>query len=345
MNAIVPSVFSAPSTRVTKNSSLFDDLSAGVQGGYGHIGYKGKVWSTRYRGTDTPLMRPDGDGPRNSIEVVVVKSPANLSKIWYESGYVEGSTQSPDCFSSNGLTPDLSSTKKQALACAACPMNAWGSQKKQDGTAGKGKACSDSKRVAIVPLMDLANEGMGGPMLLRVPAASLQDFAAYGGKMQGLGYPACTIGTRISFDTKESYPKFVFEPIRPLTDAEVDLIEKLRDDPRTSRILAEAPEVAAVAAPVNDLPAAFSQPPIQPVAVATPAPVQPVAQVAPVVQPAPAPAPVAQAPSAGGFGGPEAKVTPQVTPQVAVAPEVTVAPPAGAFDAALDDQIDALLPK
>src|SRR5262245_58923604 len=112
MNELVQQKFGAVSNRFAGRKDAFDDLGAGVQGGYGHIGYKGKVWSIRHNGETTPLMREDGDGPRNSIEVVVVKSPQVISKIWYEAGYVEGSSAAPDCFSANGLTPDPASLKK-----------------------------------------------------------------------------------------------------------------------------------------------------------------------------------------------------------------------------------------
>src|SRR5262245_61909297 len=178
--------FGAVSTRFA-NVKRENDLAAGIQGGFGHIGYKGKCWSIRYRGIDKPILRPDGDGPRGSIEVVILKASAAVSKIWYENGYVEGSNASPDCFSTNGVTPDAGSTKKQSQTCQLCPKNAWGSRVTSQGK--QGKACADSKRLAIVPMNDIKNEAFGGPMLLRVPAASLQDLAAYGGRMDQLGFP------------------------------------------------------------------------------------------------------------------------------------------------------------
>ena len=70
------------------------------------------------RGEERDVMRPDGDGPAHSIEVVVVRSSVNISKIFYKDGYKEGSTESPDCFSTNGLTPDAASKAKQANTCA-----------------------------------------------------------------------------------------------------------------------------------------------------------------------------------------------------------------------------------
>jgi hypothetical protein len=246
MNALVPKEFGAISTRFA-GQAVENDLGAGVSGGYSHIGYKGKVWSIRHKGEETNLMRDDGDGPRGSIEIVILKAAQAISKVWYEKGYTEGSKEAPDCFSANGLTPDPSSVKKQCNVCATCPRNAFGSAIKQDGTPGKGKACSDSKRLAVVPMNDIDNEMLGGPMLLRVPASSLNDSATYGAGVQKLGFPYYAVATRIGFDVNDAYPKFVFSPIRPLTDAEADKVLALRNDARVDRILSETPYEAAPA--------------------------------------------------------------------------------------------------
>jgi pyruvate/2-oxoglutarate dehydrogenase complex dihydrolipoamide acyltransferase (E2) component len=355
MNAIVPQAgFGLPSTRFASLPAE-NDLAAGISGGYGHIGYKGKVWSTRYKGDEVPLMREDGDGPRGSVELVILKASQAISKVWYEKGFEDGTKAPPDCFSANGVTPDPSSTKKQCNVCALCPKNAFGSATKQDGTPGKGKACSDSKRLAVVPLFDLQNEMLGGPMLLRVPAASLNDVATYGVGVQKLGFPYYGVGTRIAFDSKVAHPQFVLSPIRALTDAEADVVLELRKDPRVDRILAEseyAPAPAEDAKPAM----AFEQPaatPAQPVAQT-----QPEAQPEPVIKPSPRraakPAPVAAAEpvvnAGGGFGGP-APETAAVAQPVAQPVQTAAAPVAQAetaatgtdFDAQLDAELEALM--
>lgn len=228
------------------NTGTNDELGAGVNASYGIIGYKGKVWSTRFGGVDTPMMREDGDGPKNSIEVVLVKASPAISKIFYKNGYVEGSNAAPDCWSANGQAPDASVQNKMHTTCADCPMNAWGSRVTDAGK--QGKACSDSRRVAIVPVADIDNELFGGPMLLRIPAASLKDLKAYGDLLNSYQYPYYAVATRISFDPKEAYPKFVFGAIRPLTDDEARKIVALRDDKRVATVLAETAATVGVAA-------------------------------------------------------------------------------------------------
>lgn len=260
-NVMIPDKFGQVSTKFA-GAKVDNDLAAGVQAGFGLIGYKGKVWSIRYRGDEQQLLRDDGDGPRNSIEIVILKAAPYISKIWYEQGYVEGSNAAPDCFSPNGVVPDPQSTKKQANACASCPQNVWGSKITEAGK--KGKACSDSKRLAVVPVGDIPNETFGGPMLLRVPAASLQDLATFGNKMQNLGYPYYAIATRVAFDVNEAYPKFQLSAIRPLTDEEAEEVLKLQSSAEVSRVLAEGTEHQTAEAPVTpaDVANAFEQPPV-----------------------------------------------------------------------------------
>lgn len=260
MTALIPANFGAVSTKFA-NQQTVDDLSSGIQSSFGLIGYKGKVWSIRYRGDETPLMREDGDGAKASIEVVILASSKAVSKVWYEAGYVEGSNAAPDCFSNNGVTPDPASAKKQCDSCAMCPMNQWGSRITPAGK--NGKACADSKRLAVVPAQDLANEMFGGPMLLRVPAASLQDLAMYGQKMSQLGYPYYAVSTRIAFDTNESYPKFIFGAIRPLNDAEAEVVLAERTGHTVERILSENEFATAPAPEQADVNSAFEQPPAE----------------------------------------------------------------------------------
>lgn len=246
----LPKGFGAVSSVFGGAAATNDELGAGVASSYGVMGYKGKVWSTRYQGVETPLMREDGDGARGSIEVVIVKAAAPISKIFYKGGYTEGSTAAPDCWSANGQTPDGSVQNKVHATCADCPMNAWGSRVTEAGK--QGKACADSRRIAVVPVADIDNELFGGPMLLRVPAASLKDLKAYGDLLNSYQYPYYAVATRISFDPKEAYPKFVFSAIRPLNDDEARKIMALRDDKRVSTVLNEtADQRVSAAAPAT----------------------------------------------------------------------------------------------
>ena len=298
---IVPDTFKGPVAAVFQGQLAGDDLSGGITGGYGLIKYRGKVWSIQHNGNTQNLMREDGDGPRGSIDVVILKANANMSKTFYLQGWDENNNNPPDCASANGIVPDQGVPHPQNPVCATCPRNAWGSAP----NGGKGKACGDHRRMAVVPMTDLRNEHFGGPLLLRCPAASLQDLSAFDNRYKGMGYPYFTMAIKIGFDPAESYPKFTFAAIRPLTDAEGAVVMEMRNSAEVARVVHEgtAPAQAAIAAPAQS---AFLE---------AQSPVAPVTQVAPQPAPAqPAPAPVQSAgpvpsqpagsapSSAGGFG-------------------------------------------
>lgn len=275
----------------TKFQGIADDaLDAGITGGFSVISYRGKTWAIKSAGTETPLMRPDGDGPRASIDVVIVKSSPYISKVYYKDGYEQGSDAAPDCFSNNGVVPDESVVHKVNPNCATCPMNAWGSRK--NAASGKdGKACADSKRLAVMPVDDLDDVAGTGPMLLRVPAASLQDTARYAKQLKGYGYNYFGVGTRISFDVNESYPKFVYAGLRALNDVEADKVIALRNDAQTDMILnaVDPTQVASDAKPPAGTPFIEPTKPVVVAATATPKPdavVATPAQTAPVDDPA-----------------------------------------------------------
>jgi hypothetical protein len=235
---VIPKNFGQLS-KVFGNVKVDNELSAGIQASYAVVKYRGKVWSVNYRGEENPVLRADGDGQANSIEVVIVKSSPILGKTYYIDGWKPDSRDKPDCFSNDGLKPEASSPHLQNDYCKTCKHNQFGT-----GPNGRGKACADSKRLVVVPVDDLRNEAYGGPMLLRVPAASLQNMAAYGDKLKQLGYVPFGVATRVSFDTKVTHPQFVFGAIRALRDDEAEVVQELRNDERVDRILSLAHEDA-----------------------------------------------------------------------------------------------------
>lgn len=318
----LPKGFGAVSSVFAGHNSVNDELGAGITSSYAVMGFRGKVWATKFQGKETPLMRDDGDGARGSIEVVIVKAATPISKIYYKGGYQDGANAAPDCWSANGIIPDASVQNKCNKTCADCPMNAWGSRTTEAGKAGK--ACSDSRRIAIVPMNDLSNETLGGPMLLRVPAATLKDLKAYGDLMSSYGYPYFGVATRVSFDPKEAYPKLVFSAIRPLTDEEGGQVIALREDKRTASVLNEVADMKAVSAPAEEA-AAIPDSPFE-----MAAPVAAPKAAAPKPAPkAPKPAPVAAAPAPVVE---EAETVDEETGEVTTASGVP-----DSFDALLDD--------
>lgn len=305
------------------------ELAGGIVGSYAVIKIKGKEWAIKYRGEQNLLNHEDGSAVQ-SLEVVIVKAASTLSKVYY-AGFKEGSTEAPLCWSSNNVNPDANVPEPQCAACAICPQNRVGSRTTDEGKAAK--ACADSKRVAVVPLGDMANEIYNGPMLLRIPAGSLGDLSTYDAKLRQSRYPFFLVGTRLSFARGVAYPKLVYQAIRVLNTEEAAYITELRNDHRISRILSEEVEGVEAQQAETARDGLFEQapeaaPPAPAAPAAPPAPVATKAAPKPTPAPAPAPAPAATppkapAPATAPAPRPTATVT-QLNPPAKAAPAGTI---------------------
>lgn len=221
MSKIVPFEQAAvPAHIAAMQGGSNSDLTSGVNSSYPIISYKGKVWHVN-EGDNSVLVADEESGdPKASIEVVLLKANSKLSKIYYEAGYEEGSTAKPNCYSNDSVTPALDAQEPQHATCGGCPHNAWGSRITDAG--GKGKACGDSRRVAVAPIGELDR-----PMLLRIPAASLKELTEYGKGLDKRNAPYSAVVTKVGFDHEVAYPKLTFKALRWLDEAEVDAVAAL----------------------------------------------------------------------------------------------------------------------
>lgn len=164
-----------------------------TKGGRFHIKREGvKTLITREK------VRPtDPDEPASYIDMVVLN--LQKSKTFYLEGYTEGSEEKPDCTSNDGIHPDPAAKIPQCSSCALCPHNAWGSGVNDKGEATKGKACSDVLRVAVASPANLDDVFM-----LRVPPASLKNFAEVSKWLSSKRVPVNGAVIRISFDTDKT---------------------------------------------------------------------------------------------------------------------------------------------
>ena len=232
--------------------------------------------------------------PDLHLDVVIVRGNPGVNKTYYIKQWKPGQEpETPDCMSSDGITPSAESTAKQSTACAICPQNEWGS-KVNPLTGKKIKACSDGKRIAVLPPARLD----GDMFQMTIPPASIGDFGAFLKQLNQVSPPVLynDIVVRISFDTEVSYPKLKFEPVRYLTDDEAAKVQE-RFESTESKIVCGVEDRAGLAQPTQ-------QPPAQPLAQPTQ---QPPAQ--PTQQPrtrakSAAPAKAVVAADDSGFGSP-----------------------------------------
>jgi hypothetical protein len=299
----------APEFMPMVQDGLANDLSEGVGGGYAVVSIRAGKFRVKHKGNEFPITNDRGD-PVGSIDVVLVRANAHITKQFFSKPYDEGDAAAPDCMSLDGVTPVANAPSPQARTCAVCPKNVFGSAPPRNGVASKGKACQDNRKLAILPLDDLANEAFGGPMLFRVPPTALSDLAQFGAAWKARGYPYNAIGVRIGMDLAASYPKPTFTAIRPLRSDEAQKVLEVMHTPMVEKILNDhdgstgAPVPAVVDGPAFEDAAAEAESRAAPPA---PAP-------APAPQPAPATAPAAKV----VFGKPAA----------APAPAASTAPPA-----------------
>lgn len=215
-----------------------DNLSEGIGQSYPVIGYKGKVWSIRYRGERKTVLRPDDGTPSSYLDVVILGQAPTKSKSFYKK-YDPNTSDGdrPLCASMDGIVPDADVTAKQSESCALCPRNVW---KTDPQTGRKGRECTDYKRLAVLILPTQTKPTLGQPLLegafLRVPPDSLNSLAIMGETMGNQGFHPSSYITRITFDDKKAHPCMVFRPLQPLTDAEAGVILDLRKDPSVGRI-------------------------------------------------------------------------------------------------------------
>jgi hypothetical protein len=295
----------------------WDDLTANVAISFPILGIKGGKWHYRFRGEEQILLDAQGRFPTPAVHVVILKAQKELSRTYYATGYVEGANAPPDCWSSDGVAPDMSVAQPMNPVCATCPCDAWGSG--ATPAAPKAKACQQRRRTVVVPYSgDLTNEQGGGPILLSVPPGSLTNQVAYGNMLREHRVHYAGVVTELSFtqDPTIAFPKIEFTYVKSLTDPEAQVIIEMRDHEQVGRIL----NSKMVPAEMDNAP----PPEAQNQAQATQAPPRPAAQAQPPVRPAPRPSVV------------RAPVPPQPQPTAQTAappppppppPQTTAAPP------------------
>jgi hypothetical protein len=203
-----------------KNASILSGLGGG--GGYPVISIKGKVFAVVKSGERTVLKNPkDPDSAATSIEAVIVNANKGLAKVFYLKGYDPESSekQKPDCYSTDGVAPASDAQNAQSKKCATCIHNQYGSAKQ-----GKGKACSDTKRLAIAAV-DQINE----PMLLRIPPASLKSLGEYIKFLDNRDADFDQVVTKISFDMDAESPKLAFKALGFLDDKTARGVKEMAD--------------------------------------------------------------------------------------------------------------------
>lgn len=313
-NALIPANIKVPAhlaARVGAPSALSQSITGGLSTGqsFPRISIKGARFRIVEGDTETVL-------DTTSLEVVIVGANPRLSKTWYAKAWTpESEPQSPDCYSLDGVSPHPESADPQNDLCASCPQNAWGS--KVTPTGQQIKACSDTKRLAIVA----ADDPEGPVYLLSVTPAALKGLNQYHKELSVRGIPPEIVKTKVTFDTDASFPKLAFGFGGFLDEETQGIVDQLFGSDQVKEITGEA-----------------EQQPVAVAQIAAPKPVAPkpaVKEVEPVEEPAPAPAPEQEAAPKRGFGA--SKTAAKTAAKPAAKPAAPKAKPAPAPVAEADD--------
>jgi hypothetical protein len=220
-----------------KHLGLGRKLGANIISGFTWIGMKGKVFSLHHQGEKMPFLLNGHPSPY--LDVVIVGENPNNSRIYYEGVYSDNSANPPDCASINGSVPDAHVPKQQAKYCGDCKWSRYNSAP----NGGRGKACQEHKRIAVVimpaMLKGILDKPFTEPVFFKIPPDSLKSWKSYGESLYHRGAPFFAVVTRITFDPKEQF-RLLFTVKQPLSDKEAPVVLPLLESPQTLNIIGGA---------------------------------------------------------------------------------------------------------
>lgn len=163
---------------------------------------------------DKQFKLPDGTTNGGPLHVVILDFVS--ANYFYDRPYKEGEIVPPACYSINEspllLKPSDKSPVKQAEACNVCPNDQFGSN-------GKGKACTNTRLLAVTVPSDDANAPI---YLLKVSPTGIKAFDAYVKTIESqFDGPPIVVETEIYFDKASKWPSLRFGNPKPNANLEV----------------------------------------------------------------------------------------------------------------------------
>ena len=199
-------------------------VAGGGTGGSKRISIKGGVFRKIAGGKEVGTIED------RYMNVIFVKMAHNAARTYYSGSYKEGEKSAPNCWSSNGKTPDEEVKTPQATSCDKCQWSVKGSAQ-----GGSGTACRLSWRTAVV----LPQDPGGDVMQLVLPATSCfgkeeagkWPFRPYVQMLANNNISAGRVITKMQFDTKSPVPKLLFSPVGAISQEHLEIIQRQKDSP------------------------------------------------------------------------------------------------------------------
>jgi hypothetical protein len=189
------------------------ELSKTVAPPSGHrISLKGKTFTF-----------PDGKTSPGPITAVVLDW-RNINA-YYKGAYNAQKIEAPSCFAVAKKIEDLMPSEKcadpQSQECEGCQWNEWGTAP----GGGRGKACKNQIRIAIVPPDAKADTP---PWTIDVSPSATGGFVNFVNAVGGLGKLPLQMQVTVNFDQNADYPKLTFADPEPLPDEMIEMMFNLR---------------------------------------------------------------------------------------------------------------------
>jgi hypothetical protein len=180
------------------------------------------------------MTLPDGVKTPGPIELVVVDFAAQ--NMFYRDPFDPNNIVPPDCFAigPNPLTlvPSPNSPDPQAKTCAECPNNAWGSK-------GKGKACNNERRLAVLPPSGDAETPL---WTMKVATMGVKSWDSHvNGVKRTFDAPPIGVVTTVSLNPNVTYASLIFSD--PVPNPEVGV--HLGRQAEAQTLLAVEPDVSS----------------------------------------------------------------------------------------------------
>ena len=151
---------------------------------------------------------PDGTTTPGPLELVIVDFTSKNA--FYEGAYDPKNISPPACFAIGNdiknMVPSPNSPKAQASDCASCPMNQFGSD-------GDGKACKNSRLLAVLPPDADADTPMW--TLATSPTANKGFDGHVASVARIFEMPPIGVVTSVSLDPNTTYAKLMFSDPQP----------------------------------------------------------------------------------------------------------------------------------
>lgn len=190
-----------------------------------------------------------------TLDTIIVGANPRVSKVFYAKQFdASAENVRPECWSNDGLKPDVSVERPVHAQCADCPHNVLGSKVLPSGA--KSKMCADQRHLAVVPAADPTKV-----YSLTVPVSGMKALREYFKELSNYGIGPEEAITELGFDDTASFPKITFKQKGFVPEKAINKVDTLLESDEVkvaTRVLAPKSAGPALAAPAAQkaLPAA-----------------------------------------------------------------------------------------